>query len=82
MLIEKGADVNYFILGDETPLINAARFGHLETVKFLVENGADVNKSARDGYLLNSEIRTPLNMAKRGGHQEVVDYLLKKGATK
>lgn len=27
----------------ETPIIRAAHNGHLQTVRFLVENGADVN---------------------------------------
>jgi hypothetical protein len=56
------------------------RFGHLSIVKFLVESGADVNKSAREGWFLSSELRTPLRMAKKYGHDEVVEYLLERGA--
>ena len=40
--------------------------GHLEIVKFLIENGADVNVIDLDGW-------TPLGMASRGeGYQEIV----------
>ena len=50
LLISRGADVNYEIMGDETPLINASEQGYLDIVKHLVTKGADVNKSWRDGF--------------------------------
>ena len=51
-----------------TPLRGAARFGHLEIVRFLVENGADVN--AR-----NHIDNTPLMAASYHGHAAIVSYL-------
>jgi ankyrin repeat protein len=54
----------------ETSLIIAAREGYLETVVFLVENGADINtKSDR-----------PLLEAVLNNHTEIVYYLLEKGS--
>lgn len=79
-LIDRGADVNAHVMGDETPLIRAAWSGHLEVVKYLVKKGADVNKSVRDSYSLNSEKRSALKMARRGNHTNVVSYLISKGA--
>ena len=79
-LIEQGADVNYEVTGDETPLINAAWSGHFDIVKLLVDNGADVNKSSRESYFFSSRLRTPLKMAKLEGHTDIVNYLMEKGA--
>ena len=62
-LIEKGADVNYEITGDETPLIKACERGNLGLTKLSVANGANVNLSSRDGYFYNSRLYTPLKMA-------------------
>src|SRR3546814_19830747 len=42
-LIEAGADPDAIVPDDETPLINPARAGHLQTVQYQVEHGADVN---------------------------------------
>jgi len=39
--IEKGGDVNARDFGDEIPLHEAARKGHLEVVKYLIEQGAE-----------------------------------------
>ena len=79
-LVASGAYVNAVVIGDDTPLIRAAWNGHLDVVKYLIESGADVNKTVRDGYHLRSEKRNPLKMAKRGQHTEVIDYLIHKGA--
>ena len=66
-LKELGFDLN--ILGMTTPLHQAAFYGHLETVKKLIELGAD--PTIRDpGY--NS---TPQGWAEHNHQQEVVDYL-------
>ena len=46
---------------DATPLLWAAGFGHLEVVKFLVANGADVNQRVQKGF-------TALIGAVDGGH--------------
>ncbi|MEN8222840.1 MAG: ankyrin repeat domain-containing protein [Acidobacteriota bacterium] len=52
----------------------AAAKGHLDIVKFLVKNGADVNLEEKSYQL------RPLNFASRYGHFEVVKFLLDNGA--
>jgi hypothetical protein len=58
----------------ETPLIVSAAIGHVEMVKFLLENGAD--KDAVDCYK-----RTALHHAALEGHLDVVQALVKAGAS-
>jgi ankyrin repeat protein len=55
-----------------TPLMAASRFGHLEIVKVLIEQGAKVNAQ-------NQFLQTPLHQAAYG-YTETVQYLLSKGA--
>mgnify|MGYP002623484910 CR=1 FL=1 len=64
-LLSLGADIH---TEDDYPLRVAAGEGHLEMVKFLVENGATV---ARKGY------STAPFLATIGGHRDVVRYLKK-----
>ena len=54
-------------------LLKASEKGDLEGVKFLIENGADVNAKGCCDY-------TPLHEAAEKGHLEVVKYLISKGA--
>ena len=61
-------------MGGNTALLYAARDGHLESVKGLVEAGADVNEvSAGDKT-------SPIVMAVTNGHYDVGKYLLDHGA--
>lgn len=61
-----------------TALLVAARMGNLETVKWLLENGANVNHRDRDGQ---SALGYALTGVSRGPKQEeVVSQLLKAGA--
>lgn len=62
--------VDYEGPGGFTGLLCAARNGHLVIVKYLVANGADVNR--RD----NSRDKTPLLAASFKGHLDIVQYLL------
>lgn len=72
-LVEAGADVNYYLGGDGTPLVIAARFGSLDMVEYLVSHGANVNQAAPgDG--------NPLIMASMFGHMNVVRFLIENGA--
>ena len=57
----------------ETPLIEAARNGRVEVVKFLIENGADINLQGEAWY-------APLHCAAQNGHVKVVKILLENGA--
>jgi hypothetical protein len=56
-----------------TPLLFAARHGHLEIVELLLDHGATINKPANTG-------NTPLIEAAINGHLEVVKVLLARGA--
>ena len=69
LLIEHGADLNP--IDDEyraTPLGYAARWGHVEIVKLLLDCGADRNKAG-------APWSTPLAWARRKNHDEVELFL-------
>ena len=56
-----------------TPLHLAARYGHIEVISALLDNGANMR-------LLDKEGRSPLDVAVRYGRQAVVQELLRYGA--
>ena len=56
-------------------LIDASRSGLPDSVKLLIERGADVNEPSDD-----AEHLTPLHFASKEGHTEVVLLLLSKRA--
>lgn len=56
-----------------TALILSAEKGHIETVSFLLQNGADVQAK-------NSTGMTALQKAARGGHTDILKLLLSHGA--
>jgi ankyrin repeat protein len=76
--VAAGAEIDRVVPGDENALIRAAEGGHLEVVRFLLDQGADVNMSVR----ANGEDRTPLRMALRGDHDDVADLLRSRGAVR
>lgn len=59
----------------ESPLIRAAHNGHMQTVKFLVEQGANVNA-------LDMGDNSALHWAAMRGHVEIVKFLTEQGADK
>ncbi|CAG9466323.1 unnamed protein product [Pedinophyceae sp. YPF-701] len=67
-------DVNYRFCGTSPhmPIHGAAETGNLEIVRYLVENGADVNA-------LDNDDETALHEAAEDGHLEVVKYLIAVG---
>ncbi|MBN8789429.1 MAG: ankyrin repeat domain-containing protein [Terrimonas sp.] len=74
LLIKYGADINpIYEAYQSTPLDLAARWGRIEMVKYLLQQGADVNKA---GALWS----TPLAWAKKKAHVEVENALKKSGA--
>ena len=66
------ANKRHFFTRD-TLLIEAADNGHMDVVKLLIENGADVNLKGEAWY-------GPLHAAAAKGHIEVVKILLENGA--
>jgi hypothetical protein len=74
-----GADVNYQYPSGKsysngaTALLYAIREGDLETVKLLVERGAQVNTTDYTGY-------TPASLSKELGYTEINVYLIAHGA--
>lgn len=58
---------------DSTPLFFAAEYGNFEACKYLIENGANINKRLQSGA-------TPLYIAAQYNRVNIVKYLLEKGA--
>ena len=73
LLASRNADVNGVNADGNTPLIEAARFGHDEVVTALLIAKADVNAKNREG-------KTALMLAAEGGHDEVVRLLTQANA--
>ena len=72
--LDKGIDVD--IKGGRfqwTALINAANYGHLTSLKLLLDAGADPDLIAQDGY-------TALSRASINNYPEIVSELLRRGA--
>jgi len=72
--LKAGADANFVPdpVGAESPLINAARRGHVAAVRLLLQHGALPNMRTTD--------ETPLHAAAARGHADVVALLLAWGA--
>lgn len=60
--LERGVDVNMRGADRNTPIMEAAYGGHLETVKLLLDHGADLSAKKNDGA-------TVVGLA--GGHREI-----------
>jgi ankyrin repeat protein len=67
-LLAEGVDINIIMKHGNTPLINAAWYGHADLVNFLLEKDADVN-------IVNDHGNTVLHYAVEHGHAEVVMLL-------
>lgn len=76
-LIHKGIDLNKVDSFGNLPLVTAVDNENLGIVKYLVENGADVNAKAvtKLGYF-----ETPLLVSLYKGNVEITKYLLENGA--
>ncbi|MCA9176783.1 MAG: ankyrin repeat domain-containing protein [Planctomycetales bacterium] len=73
-LLANGVPVDFIENGrfNETPLLLAARAGHLEVVKVLLASGADVNHVDNDFF-------SPVTAAARAGKWPVVLLLASRG---
>ena len=73
-LIENGADVNLSTDNNRTPLMTACEYGHVNTVTFLIEHGANVNLQDWTGL-------TAVHYAVRGSQAcEILSCLMENGA--
>ena len=70
LLLKSGANPNIRDKNEKTPLIYAVENSSYETVKHLLEHGADVNYAGPEGDDL------PLNIASRNKDSEMVDIIL------
>lgn len=77
--LERGGDPNVKSSAGVSPLYLAAEAGHLDTVRILVEGGADVNQKADNVYWLDC---TPVLAAAYKGHDDIVEFLLENGANR
>jgi ankyrin repeat protein len=69
-----GADVNATDERGNTPLLEAARYGHDDICRVLIAAGANLKAKDKDG-------KTALMLAVQGGHDEVVRVLKQAGET-
>lgn len=67
-LLEHGADPNAVTDSGRTPLMQAAKGGHIDQVRILLAHGADVSVRTKEG-------ETALTLARSGGHDEVAAAL-------
>jgi len=90
-LLDKGVDVNMRGLDRNTPIMEAAFAGHLETVKLLLNNGADLSAQKNDGATvvtldgghaeigaLFKDVASLVNASSRGDNK-VIEELISKG---
>jgi ankyrin repeat protein len=79
VLIAVHADVNFKQNEGVTALHEAAQSGDADTVRMLLDAGADPN--ARTGTLDDGSTgKSPLDLARKAGHEEVAALLLARGA--
>jgi len=71
-LIKKGADVNKSNRDGETPLMSAAKNGHMAVVELLIRSGANINATDNLG---SSAVR----YAQRKGRSDMVQLLQSHG---
>jgi len=79
MLVNEGADVNYYSINAPSPPIYVAcKEGHFEVVKYLIQKGAYINPPS--GTSTEKRFYSPFIAAAHGGHIEILRYLIEKGA--
>ena len=74
LLSSPGADVNATDERGNTPLLEAARYGHEDICRLLIAAGADLKAKDKDG-------KSALMLAVQNNHDDVVRVLKQAGAT-
>ena len=74
--MEQGADKDMFCGNGWTPLHHASYRGHLDVLRYLVEQGATIDKTTA----IKVGNYTPLACAAANGQLQIVRYLLEQGA--
>ena len=70
-LLSIGVNINALNEAGDTPLHQCIRDGRIESAKLLVEFGADIKRTNRDGW-------SPVHLATFLGQRELMNYLLDK----
>jgi serine/threonine-protein phosphatase 6 regulatory ankyrin repeat subunit B len=73
LLVNGYSNANDTLEGDSSPLYLACQENHLEIVKTLIKNGANIEFSFREGF-------TPLYVACQTGNLDIIKYLIEHGA--
>lgn len=84
----KNFDVDAVNSFGKTPLMLAAQYGYLDSVKLLLDNGADINRQTlveecwgnEEDFCITHGKRTALMYALQEGKFEVAKYLIERGA--
>lgn len=76
-LVEHGADVT---LNYNDALIKSAQYGHLDIVKYLVNNDAPINYEEVVDDTVCRDYETPLEASVDNNYIEIVSYLIENGA--
>jgi ankyrin repeat protein len=71
MLIQFGADINKVDYFGYSPLCNAARYGHAQTIECLLKSGANVSHRIIAGY-------APIHLAALHGQADVIKVMFSK----
>lgn len=89
LLLKRGANVNYENTFKKTPIFSAIQLNNLETIKVLINYGANINQKttsimgldneSKDDSCYNIDIggRTPLIYVLWQGNIETIEYLIK-----
>ncbi|MDA1191724.1 MAG: ankyrin repeat domain-containing protein, partial [Candidatus Poribacteria bacterium] len=84
LFLDHGADVNatatHHAATNDTPLHNAARYGHDEVIRLLIQAGGNLHARRGDGDA-RTDGYTPLHVAVRYSHDDAANALIKAGAT-
>ncbi len=74
LLLKYGARINFGDINNDPALNYAVYYGHIDFVKFLLENKADFTMKGQGGY-------TALKTAKAHDYKEIIELLERYGAT-